>query len=318
MNIFGKMKKKGNKEYMKYEDGKIIPVEVEEHKNYKEFNINSSNREEDFDIKTVIKEKVDMPGKVKKYGTWKTLKIAGAIAIVVFFGYTVKDVYFAFIEPDTNKIVQETPNETPTDTITNPVQTETPTPTETGAYQPGSDDVGQITPVTSDEGEDKEKDTTSDNSEKSPLKTAIDASNVVNSMLASETSKELGSLNLYFDNKLNKFSFEKTLNSSLKTKTQLSAYLSEQKGIFKEEEILDFYSVTEERLNNSIRLTETILASFNNSSTQDELINEVNALIDVENTLKEKQNEEFLKLLKDKKIDYTFDEVKGEIKYTIE
>jgi hypothetical protein len=318
---FFKIKRKGKKEFMKYEDGKIIPVEVEEHKNYKEFNINSASREEEVDIKTIIKEKVDMPGKVKRYGTFKTLKIAGAIAIIVFFGFTVKDVYVAFTTDDTPNVVDKTQNETPKETPTNidnggndvPKQT----PTETGSFQPGSEDIPELPPVVSDDEKGDNDQTPSNEGEKSPLKTAIDASNVVNNMLISETSKEVGNLNQYFDNKLNKFSFEKKLKASLETKKQLALFLTERKHIFKDEGILDFYGATEERVTNSIQLTQSILDSFNTDVTNDTLTQMVNDFIKTENTLKEKQNGEFIEVLKDKKIDYTFDESKGEIKYTI-
>lgn len=315
---FFKIKRKGKKEFMKYEDGKIIPVEVEGQKNYKEFNINSSGREEEVDIKTIIKEKVDMPGKVKRYGTFKTLKIAGALAVVVFFGFTVQDVYVAFTSEDGTKVAQETPKETPTNIDNGGNDVPNQTPSETGSFQPGSEDIPELLPVVSN-GTDEEKGdaTPSNEDDKSPLKTAIDASNVVNNMLVSETGKEVGSLNQYFDNKLNKFSFEKKLKASLETKKQLALFLAERKNFFKEEEILDFYSVTEERVSNSIRLTESILSSFDTNVTNDMLTQMVNDFIKTENTLKEQQNSEFIQLLKAKKIDYKLDDVKGEIKYTI-
>jgi hypothetical protein len=304
MSIFDILKRRGKKEFMKYEDGKIIPVKVEEHKNYKEFNISP---EEDLDIRTVIKEKVDMPGKVKKYGTFKTLKITGAIAVVIFFGFTVKEVYLAFTDT-TPPVVETQPNKNTGDTNT---------PSENGSFQPGLDDIDGVTlpPDKEEPKKDSEKDNKKD---KSPLKSAIDASNVVNSMIVTEMRKEVINFQQHQDNKLNKTSFEKRLKESLETKKQLALYLQERKDIFKDEDMMDFYHATEERLNRSMEMTVFILESFNNSTTQEELAKSVNEAVATEGSLKEEQKKLFLELLNDKEIEYTVDDVKNEISYTIE
>lgn len=299
MSIFDRFKRSGKREYMKYEDGKIVPVKAEEPSAYREFALPPfEQKEEALDIKNLLQDKLDVSGKVKKYSTWKTLKLAGAVAVVIFFGFTVKDVYVAFTDPAPNHTVVTSPSNPPSSST----QKEPGSPSNQQAPIPQGDEDGQDVP--------KE--------EKSPLKTALDTSNDVNSFIVSETAKELNNLNYYLDNKLNKFSLEKNLNASLKTKKELSVYLAERKETFEKEDLPSFYKTTEDRLNNSIHLSEAILASFNNPSvTNEELTALVNDFVETENVLKDKQNKSFIQLLDKKEIEYTYDKEKGEINYTI-
>ena len=308
MNILELLKRNGKKEYMKYEDGKIIPVKVEENKNYQELNLSPAEQKEE--IKKAIKEKVDMPGKVKRYGTFKMLKIILAIAVIIFFGYTVKDIYIAFTESEPPVVDVE-----PTD---NDPQTPN-TPNDSGSFTPGGDSVGTIDPPKVEPKEEPKEDIQKPIEEGKPstLKQAIDASNVVNNMMVTEMAKEVSGMNEYFDNKMNKFTFEKRVKASLETKQQLAQYLEEHKNLYVDEEILSFYEATEVRLQNSITMTQLILESFNNSTTEAELKAKSDEYVQREIVLKEEQKALFIQLLKDKKIEHSVDDVKGEISYTI-
>lgn len=301
MNIFDLLKRSGRKEYMKYEDGKIIPVKIEENKNYQEVKLSPAEQKEE--IKKAIKEKVDMPGKVKRYGTFKMLKIIISITVVVLFGYALKDVYIAFTDDAKTPVVTVKPTKD---------VTESPdTPKDTGSFTPGEDSIETIeTPK--EEQEDIQK------GETSTLKQAIDSSNVVNNMMISEMAKEVSGLNSYFDNKTNKFTFEKRVRASLETKQQLAKYLAERKGLYEEEGILSFYKATDERLQNSTDMTQLILDSFDNSMTATELKAKSDEHIQSENKLKEEQKRFFIQLLTDKHIEHTVDDVKGEISYSLQ
>ena len=304
MNILELLKRSGKKEYMRYEDGKIIPVKVDENKNYQELNLSPAEQKEE--IKKAIKEKVDMPGKVKRYGTFKMLKIIFAIAVIIFFGYTVKDIYIAFTESEPPVVEVE-----PTD---NDPQTPD-TPNDNGSFTPGQDSVGTIDPPKEEPKENIQKPVEEGNP--SALKQAIDASNVVNNMMVTEMAKEVSGMNEYFDNKMNKFTFEKRVKASLETKQQLAQYLKERKDLYVDEEILSFYEATEIRLQNSTAMTQLILDSFNDSTTEAELKSKSDGYVQREVELKEKQKNLFIQILKDKKIEHSVDDVKGEINYTI-
>lgn len=309
MNILDLLRRSGRKEYMKYEDGKIIPVKVEENKSYQEVKLTPAEQKDE--IKKVIKEKVDMPGKVKRYGTIKMLKIIFSIAIVVFFGYTVKDVYIAFTDNTNIPVVDDKPTEG---------APEVPdTPKETGSFTPGGDPIGTIKPPTEEQKEETEESDSKplNEGETSTLKQAIDSSNVVNSMMVSEMAKEVSGLNIYFDNKINKFTFQKRVQASLETKLQLTQYLEERKPLFIDEGIPLFYDATASRLQNSTAMSQLILDSFNNSMTENELKMIAEEHVQVENELKEKQKSLFIQLLKDKGIEHSVDDLKGEISYTL-
>lgn len=304
MNILELLKRSGKKEYMRYEDGKIIPVKVEENKNYQELNLSPAEQKEE--IKKAIKEKVDVPGKVKRYGTFKMLKIIFAIAVIIFFGYTVKDIYIAFTESEP-PVVEVAPTD-------NDPQTPD-TPNDNGSFTPGQDSVGTIDPPKEEPKENIQKPVEDGNP--SALKQAIDASNVVNNMMVTEMAKEVTGMNEYFDNKMNKFTFEKRVKASLETKQQLAQYLQERKDLYVDEEILSFYEATEIRLQNSTAMTQLILDSFNDSTTEAELKSKSDGYVQREVELKEKQKNLFIQILKDKKIEHSVDDVKGEINYTI-
>lgn len=305
MNILELLKRNGKKEYMKYEDGKIIPVKVEENKNYQELNLSPAEQKEE--IKKAIKEKVDMPGKVKRYGTVKMLKIIISIAIIIFFGFTVKDIYIAFTESEPPVVEVE-----PVNKGSDPIPE---TPTDKGSFTPGNDTIGTVDPPKEEPKEDEQKPV--EGSKDSSLKQAIDASNVVNNMMVSEMAKEIAGMNEHFDNKMNKFTFEKRLKGSLETKEQLAQYLQERKALFVDEEILSFYDATEVRLQNSTDMTRLVLDSFDSYMTETELKDKVDGHIQRENELKEEQKAKFLQLLKDKNIEHSVDDLKGEISYTI-
>lgn len=301
MSIFNKLRRNGNKEFLKYEDGKIIPVKIEGHKNYEELTI-SPLQQEDKNVKEIIKEKIDMPGKVKKYGTFKTLKIAGAIVIVLFFGYTVKDVYLAFSkdtpvneQPPTTDVdkpsqdVSGGSNVTPPDTLTPPVDDD--------KENNGNDSETNVTGST--------------------LKQAIDTTIVINNMIVSELEKENNLFSSYSNNRLNRISFEKKINESMTTKNQLIAYLTERKDFFKEEDIKMFYDATERRLKHSILLSETLLDSLVNSTSDEEVSRKINLIMEKDAEYKDKQTEAFIDVLKSKGVDYTYDEINQEIKYNL-
>lgn len=305
MSIFNKLRGNGNKEFLKYEDGKIIPIKVEGHRNYEEFTI-SPLQQEDKNVKEIIKEKIDMPGKVKKYGTFKTLKIVGAIVVVLFFGYTVKDVYLAFSK--------DTPvNEQPPAT-----NVDKPSQDVTGGSNVNPPDT--LTPPVEEDKENSDKDSDKDsekNETGSKLKQAIDTSIVVNNMIVSELEKENNLFNSYSKNRLNRISFEKKVNESFTTKNQLITYLTERKDLFKDEDIEMFYEATERRLKHSILLSETLLDSLINSTSDEEVTRKINFIMEKDSEYKNKQTEAFIDVLKSKGVDYTYDELNEEIKYNL-
>ncbi|WCK57033.1 hypothetical protein PP175_27990 (plasmid) [Aneurinibacillus sp. Ricciae_BoGa-3] len=296
MGVLDKFKR-NKKEYMKYEDGKIIPVRVED-KNYKEYDITPS--EEDTNVKEVIKETLDVSkSKIKPYLSIKTAKTVGAVVVIALFGWTIKDVYQTFSTPDGNATKKMV---TSSNKVTQTVLNQTATAVSSAKIQP------QV----------QNQSTTAIPQVKSPLKQAVDASNVVNSMLVSETNKEMANLNDYLQNKVNGYTVAQNINDSLATKRQVMDYLTAQKPLFASQGIDVYYKTTEDRLNNAISLSQGLVKSLNANAPSNTLLPEVNDFTKQEQTLKQAQNDEFIRVLKDKHIPYTFNQQNQEITYTLQ
>jgi hypothetical protein len=316
MKWWKKIKKTPSKEYMKYEDGKIIPVKVEEYGRYREYN--SFHKETDMDIKNAAQTKTDISPKLTNHNKTQILKWIGAIAVTIFFIYTIKDVYVAFMYPEKPPITERASNNQ-TDTSTSDSQMDNDKPSKSsilsGIYKVDSKVMDKFNPLKEKQ---KEEDISSSDQHKETLKRAISASSFVNNTLLSETIKEIGYLNQYLDNKLNRWTLEKKINEILETKNQLSVYLSSEKDSFEKENMISFYQVTEQRLNNSIAISEQILSFLSNPTSRTELINNISSLVKKDVDLKNQQNKEFIHILDSKKIKYTYNKEKEEIQYTID
>lgn len=290
---------------MKYENGEIITVKVEEKKksNISDIidlddrlpEIDINNTTESSTIDSSHKEDVTQGSSFLSKINFKTLmkiftsgifKFILGTFIIGFFVYSFYDAYDKFIAPTSNK----------------------------------TDVNNQITEINTNNTQDNNDEVTNINDEpkESPLKLALRTANVTNVVMVQESNKELQKLNEYMDNKTNKASTENTINKHFNEKRKMYLLLVSSKPLFEDENIMDFYIATENRLLNSLKFSQSIIEIFENSEGRAKLKEEIELFLTKEDILAEAQHEELIKILDKRNIDYKVHPDSNAIEYKIE
>lgn len=286
---------------MKFEDGRIVPVEVEEKRHYP--NNHSPENIDSKDRKSSVKD--DIQQTAKKIGTWKSLKILGAIAIIIFFMYTIKDVYVAFFT-DTEKTTDET---------TKPEEITKITGNQSDNDLPGTLNKAVSNAPTNQKNHLPSLEEEKENS-KSNLEIIINSSNSIEEQMITDMNQSISIMLLYYDNKANRKTVESKLTHLIQNQEELQTYLKDRKTIYDKEKALDYYQVLSERIQNAKQLGNVMYTSYE-IADKETLISQINQYIGQENVLKKKQNHLFIQLLKTHDIEYTTDDNSGLIQYNL-
>ncbi|MDF2879580.1 MAG: hypothetical protein K0R54_137 [Clostridiaceae bacterium] len=291
-------KNKNLKEYMKYENGKIVTVEIEK----KEVSKKVIDKETDFfdnkdDIKIgtiqnklkslkLNKEQLTIKN-FKELINSKLLKTLALLLIILFFIYSVCDLYKTFSTDSYPQ--QDTPNNN--NEITEPVDTK-----------------------------DVEKEIIIDTEPEvieSPFKKALTIVNTVNQLSVLELNIEVSKIESYIDKKTNRVALQNTLESSINSKEKLYIYLVTSKEIFENENFIAFYESTENRLLNSIKMSKDISNMLNENSDKKSIKDKMEFYINQELECVLAQNKELIEVLKARNINYTINEDLNQISYEI-
>ena len=252
-------KKKNTREFMKYEDGKIVSIEVEEREKVQAPDDLLYMPDESAEP-AEPKAKVDIKGKL----TPDILKRIGAIAILVFALFVAVDMYKAFFTEDASQ-AQDMPNEpTKQDVVTNnnaqdQVQTQTQTQNQTQTNTPNNPSNPTPTP-----NEEPSNTPTSPAPEEQPIypKDIVSMIGQVNDELLSATSSEIEMMKRYTNRKTSIVSFESQTESSLASKERLYSFLSNNKEAFEKNQGTNLYTAYEKRLVNAIRYSNDLLVAI--------------------------------------------------------
>lgn len=284
---------------MKYEDGEIVTIEGEESTKPIDVNLgkNASLPKQDLnDIGNVQPniDKVNIKDKLLNSKLIKTITSIVVFVILILFIATLNNLYKTFkTEPqkDTTKVISEQKDNVKTS---------------------NSNDTK---PTITNNGKTDDENTQTQN--ESSLQLSLRLANTTNTVLANVTIREIRIINEFINNKSNRLSAENSVKSSLELKKQLYLQLSEKRAEFEKEGILDYYKVTEERLLNSIKLSNESVVVLENWETKDKLTTILNSFMDTESSIKKRQDKELIRLLDIKKIQYKLNAVTQEIEFVI-
>lgn len=298
MGIF-KGDKPNTKEFMKYEDGKIVSIEVEQAPKHKPV--------EHYPVEEEQKEKQPRLNAVKRYATKGVMKKVAIVVILVLFAFALYDVYKAFFttqdtttQPNTNQPVVTKPVQQPN--TSNPVG-ESTSPTLPTTTNP-------VTPTVEDKGNTAQTPT----ADKNPFAYLLSLTNQVNASMIKISSDELAYISRYEDRQANKIGLQKHLASSQAQKEELYKTLATFEPLFIDENLKELYAATVNRLVTSIQFTKDVNASFSSSASVSTISD---AYIGTDENLRLEQQSKLIDVLKQKNIPYTINEATKNVEYTI-
>ncbi|MBP1309277.1 hypothetical protein JOD82_002297 [Paenibacillus sp. 1182] len=288
-------KRKDTKEYMKFEDGKIISIEVEQKQKQKPIEPYPQEFKESVSIVDKTKEKA------KSFFTLRRLKAMGLILLFICFLLALVDIYKVFfITPSGEEMSNQTT-----------------APTNHNAPLPSLTEKSSGSPTTN-----KESNAPLTEKTNSPEETAhesigelLNIANQVNTSLVQMTSNEIGYVDQYQHKQANKVALSNTLTNSLAEKENLYITLSDYKTFFSAEHMMDLYNTTEKRLLQSVAFTKEITQLLSSDTGSTYSLIQQYSQIDTE--LATKQQAELIQVLNSNHIPYTINQQLNQVEYTI-
>lgn len=307
--MFGKKNEKPKtKEFMKYEDGEIVSIEVEQKPKPIPIDRYPQETEPETPVAELRKEKI------KAFFTKKRLIQIGCIILFILFLFASYDVYRVFFVTGSETKNNSTPNNT-----TNQVnQTPTPTqkPVEPPVTSPKPTD-GTVPSTNEPKPTETPKGTTEpDKSENSVLRDLLTLANQINTNIVQISTDELNYVDNYHRKQANKISLRSHLKRSLDEKSDLYVTLGTYKSVYTQNKMDAFYEATENRLIQSIAFTKQLdaILSSDTGSTYT-LVQDYPA---VDQKLKQKVQDELINILKGNNISFTVNEQLNQVEYTIQ
>lgn len=317
-----KSKKDNKREFIKYEDGKLVSVEVDAPKKPA-----SVIPDEELELgefqpdKPPIEEwKEKNKKRAKKWFTWKKIKVMVSLIILILFALALRDVYQSFFSPTAKEPV-ETQTQAPTKTdlinqhkTTTPTTTKPSTPTSRTHSTSGKSSTPSSTPTHSS------TTATPQNTPSAPVSSLSEPFQVVNEVnnnMVATASNEVQYLQSYLERKANKIGLERRINSSLTTQQNLSFYLASKKNSFKESSLKALYQATESRLLESTNFTKQMLSMVQQQEGREQMNLLVNTYLQQDEELRKKEVDAMISALKANKVPYQINEQTYEIQFTL-
>ncbi|ADO60019.1 hypothetical protein [Paenibacillus polymyxa] len=288
-------KKKDTKEYMKFEDGKIISIEVEQKQKPKPIEPYPQEFKESVSIVDQAKEKA------KSFFTLKRLKAMGLILLFICFLLALADIYKVFFitpsgDETSNQITSSTNQNEPLPSLTEKSNGSPTTNTESNAHL-------------------TEKPNPPEETAHESIGELLNIANQVNTALVQMTSNEIGYVDQYQHKQANKVALSNTLTNSLAEKENLYITLSDYKTFFAAEHMMDLYNTTENRLLQSVAFTKEITQLLSSDTGSTYSLIQQYSQIDTE--LATKQQAELIAVLNSNHIPYTINQQLNQVEYTI-
>ncbi|WPS85340.1 hypothetical protein SMD22_01550 (plasmid) [Brevibacillus halotolerans] len=291
-------KKQKVKEYMKYEDGKIVSIDVEQNQKYKP--IDQYPQETEPEIPFMEKAQKQ----AKEFFTLRRLKQIGFMIVLVFFLFYLYDAYkvfFATASSESNQVNEGTVVQSSKPSL----KTETPekTTVPTDNHNNGT--------IVTNHSEITEPTTTS----KSSISDLLDTANKINEYMVQITSKEMTHLDSYHKKQANKIGLSNNLKQSREEKENLYIFLQGYKSLFAKRNMAALFDATEKRLIESILFTKKLdkILSTDSGSTYS-LVEEYPK---IDNKYIEVQKAELIKVLHENQIPYTINDQLNQVEFTI-
>ncbi len=293
---FLKKHNKDTKTYMKFENGKVVTVTVPKKKKpYAKAEpssidkvLDSAENEpslEEFDLPPIIEDTIEEPERKPKLNIPLLKKVVAGVIIVVaiFIVYDFCKTFFFDTVP--------TPDAPQTNT-----QTDAKSNNQSGSQTDVQDETPDVAP-------------------QNPSHEGFEIIRVIDSLLVDETNAEIAKINDYLDNKANMASVKNAVAEHTKVKQNLYISLVSNKSLFENEDMIELYEATENRILNSLAFTKNISVSIGDRVKMRAAIADFR---DNENELKEKEISELLKTFDKKGIKYQVRPETNEITYTLE
>lgn len=312
--LFKSKKEKSKKEFIQYKDGKIVSIEVD--KPRKPQGVLES---EEIPLYQEIKEekpKVKTSEKLKKWMTLKKLKVMIAIVVLVFFAFTVMDIYKAFFTEDTQT--------SPTAQVEEPsgathVQKPTPTlPTSTNTSKPSEKPTEKPSKTSTDKEKPSQKeDNKKPSTSKDSLKMSLDTANIVNQSIVTQSTTEIKYINDYAERKANKIGLGNQLEKSLKDKQDVYFTFTMNVKAFDDATKKMLYKSTEERMMASIQFTKNAQLFLQQGRGKEALRIYANEYVVTDEALREKQVNALIDVLKQNKVSYKINEATKNVEFVL-
>jgi hypothetical protein len=306
-------KRKDIKEYIKYEDGKIISIEVEQE--------SKPQGHDHYEQAVVIPEKPfteTLKTKIKSYFTRDKLKILGIILLSALFLFALYDTYKAFsVTPS-----QTVPAPTSSPTMFHPTNTPKSTPvatlapilaTQAPVLLPSNTDT-KPSPVATLKPTPPVASVLT--TELSVVKDLLAVANLVDTTMISASNEEITNIQSYQNKAVNIVVLQTRLEKDKKQKEDLFTTLISYKAMYQKQSMESLYQATENRLLESLLFSKQVatwLDTGNNSF--DPTIEEYKTKDNLR--LVEQQNQ-LIEALKTHNIPYKLNATDNQVEYTIQ
>lgn len=157
-----------------------------------------------------------------------------------------------------------------------------------------------------------------DKGEQDTFKLLIKTANIINQIIVTNSNSELQQLDAYIDNKANIISTKNTLEEHFPKKEKAYIVLVDAKTVFEKEDAIEFYKATENRLLNSMNLTESTLSLLEQGGTRNDIEQEINVFLELETKYTQAQKDAFLKILDKRNIQYEHSSKTNKIEYIVD
>lgn len=301
--IFKKKDGKNMREYIKYENGKIVSIEVE-------------NPNAEFE-KNYIPDEMDLEPKKKKpkwksidwnqFLTWNYLKKVLYILLIVLFIWTMVDIYKSFFTEETPSNRSEQPQHE--QNHQNPEQPHIVSNEEDGKRKES--------PKTSTPSSNNKEKNSSKNISTDPQSLFIFTRNI-NNTLINTTKEEVDKMNRYISRKSNIIGFRNQIEKSYQQKEALYVHLVSSKSLFEENELSYLYRAIENRLVNSIAFSKKLYETIENRKSYADFTFIYDDFVQEDEQLRREITESMIRALKQYKIPYEYDEMTEELYFEIE
>ncbi|MFF2531410.1 hypothetical protein ACFVS2_21120 [Brevibacillus sp. NPDC058079] len=291
-------KKREVKEFMKYEDGKIVSIEVEQTQKHKP--IDHYQQETEPNIPLVEKTKIQ----AKQFFTPKRLKHIGLIIIFILFIFALYDVYKVFFVTTSDK-GNTVDKGVVTEPITPPTTTESP-----GNTSVPTDKTKNGTTVTNPIEKPLEETIS-----KSSIGELLNVANEVNAIMMQIVSKEINDIDSYHKKQANKIGLRNNLKQSQADKETIYVTLQSYKDLFSEKKMITLFEATERRLFESIAFTKKMSDAL--ASDEGSTYSILEEYPKTDEDLQKTQQSELIKVLQENQIPYTVNDQLNEVQYTI-
>lgn len=300
-------RKKEVKEYMKYEDGKIISIEVEQKPKYKH---PEEYIEEPSSSKTFIQEAKE------KTKTWFTLdRLKKIIYIIVFllFLYSLYDVYKVFFLTDLSENASQ--NHVIEDQLPNQ-QNETPASSSISdeINDPGvkqRNNYFSTEPISY-------QDSLSNTNPQNDIENLLSLANQVNVKIVTISKNEITYIQDYLNQKTNYIGLKNKLNKSLNQKKTIYNDFQSYHETYIKNDMGSFYEETKKRIEESIAFTNQASALLDAVLSSSEFDTLVNSYIEKDESIRKSQAEMLIEILKMHNIPYTVDDENNQIVYSVQ